>query len=71
MKEMLNKYGFLIVCLFVRIELVAQITPPPGLPTPPPPGLPIDEGLLVLLVIGLLFGFYKIYLSIQKKKRSI
>ncbi|MEN9908854.1 MAG: hypothetical protein RLZZ540_2003 [Bacteroidota bacterium] len=70
MREMLNKYGFLIICSLVSFELVADNpTPPPGLPIPPPPGLPVGDG--VLFVVGLLFGFYKIYTSMLKKKRSI
>lgn len=37
--------------------LVANPNPPP--PTPPPPGLPIDGGIVLLLLIGLVFAFYK------------
>lgn len=65
MKEMLNKCGFLIVCLFVGLELVAQPCPT----CPPPPPISIDSDFIVLFVVGLLFGFYKIYMF--KKKRSI
>ncbi|OYX84151.1 MAG: hypothetical protein B7Y83_09130 [Flavobacteriales bacterium 32-34-25] len=67
---MLNKYIFLIACFLGSIAAVAQpvVVPPP---TPPPPGLPIDGGVLVLLVLGLLFGFYKIYVFTEKKKRSV
>lgn len=39
--------------------------------TPPPPGLPIDESIMFLQVSCLLFGFYKIYTSILKKKGSV
>ena len=66
---MLNKYVFFIACLFVSLELVAQVTPPPPVP-PPPPGLPIDGELVSLFAVALLFGFYKIY-TVLKKKRSI
>jgi len=69
MKKISNKYVFFTACLFVSLEFFAQVTPPP--PVPPPPGLPISDGLLALCVIGLLFGLYKIYISIIKKKRSI
>lgn len=68
MREMLNKYVF-IVYFFVSFEITAQVTPPP--PVPPPPGLPIDDGVVVLCGIALLFGFYKMYISKIKKKRSI
>ena len=62
---------FLIACFLGSIAAVAQpVVPPPTTP-PPPVGLPIDDGVLVLLSFGLLFGFYKIYTSVVKKKRSI
>lgn len=71
--EMLNKYIFFITCLLVSFEFYAQGgggLPAPG-PVPPPPGLPVDKEVLFLLGSGLLLGFYKIYGSILKKKRSI
>ncbi len=34
-------------------------TPPPPRP-PPPPGLPIDSGIIVLFVVGLIYGIYKV-----------
>ncbi len=37
---------------------VANIQNPPP-PTPPPPGLPIDGGVVLLLLLGLVFAFYK------------
>ncbi|MEZ4839290.1 hypothetical protein [Flavobacterium sp.] len=41
--------------------------PPP--PTPPPPGLPIDGGVVLLLLIGLLLAFYKYNFNHNIKKR--
>lgn len=32
------------------------INPPPPMPPPPPPGLPIDQGLLVLVVVAVFLG---------------
>jgi hypothetical protein len=48
-----------ILFLLVSFVCAAQETgdPPPPMP-PPPPGLPIDGGLLVLLVFGVLLGAY-------------
>lgn len=37
---------------------VVQSTPPP--PPTPPPGLPIDNALIYLFAIALLFAFYSI-----------
>lgn len=39
--------------------------PPPGVP---PPGLPVDGGVLVLSIVAMLFGLYKIYRLQQKQK---
>ena len=43
--------------------------PPPTLP-PPPPGLPIDNGILILILISVIYGFYKIVKSNEIKKAS-
>jgi hypothetical protein len=47
--------------LFLLISFVgmAQTMPPPPQP-PPPPGLPIDSGVLVVMVLGVFFGVYKL-----------
>ena len=72
MREMLNKYIFFITSLLVSFEFYAQGGgAPPPTPVPSPPGLPVDKGVLFLLGSGLLFGLYKIYSSILKKKHSI
>ncbi len=41
-------------------------TPPPPMP-PPPPGLPIDNGVMALFIIAMVYGIYKMNrLSKQK-----
>ena len=45
-----------------------QVLPPP-MPPPPPPGLPIDADLILLLLIGLLYGVF--LLKTQAKKNSL
>jgi hypothetical protein len=48
--------------LFVLISFVCvaqSVGPPPPSP-PPPPGLPIDGGLVVLLVLGIVYGAKKL-----------
>lgn len=35
----------------------ANPTPPPPTP-PPPPGLPIDNGIVVLIGVAILYGWY-------------
>jgi len=60
--------------LFVLISFVcvAQIggdIPPPPPPSPPtPPGAPIDGGVLVLLLLGLIYGITKIILNLRQSK---
>ena len=73
MIKILNKYSSLIIVWFVNFRIFANPVPLPGLPppAPPPPDMSIDDGLLVFLVFGLLFGFYRIYVFTVKKKRSI
>ncbi|WP_426095191.1 hypothetical protein [Flavobacterium sp. DSR2-3-3] len=38
---------------------------------PPPPGLPIDENILILMLIALLLGIYIIYSFKLKQKTPI
>ncbi|MDC0006515.1 hypothetical protein OAE03_00750 [Winogradskyella sp.] len=45
---------------------MAQAPPPPP-PPPPPPGLPIDNGILILALVGLIYGMYKAYTLSSKK----
>jgi len=48
------------------MSMAQGATPPPPMP-PPPPGLPIDRGLLMLFLVAIFFGAYKI-LQINKQK---
>lgn len=60
-----------ILFLLVSFVCAAQETgnPPPPMP-PPPPGLPIDGSVTFMLVVGLIFGIYKV-LKIYKPKETI
>jgi len=57
--------------LFVLISFVSVAqgsgNPPPPMP-PPPPGLPIDSGVLILLLLGLLLGAYFKFKTAKLKK---
>jgi hypothetical protein len=63
MKIITNK--FLITMLCFLGSFVAFAGPTPPAPThkkpPPPPGLPIDENILIVLLIAILLGIYIIY----------
>jgi hypothetical protein len=50
-----------ILFLFLGFVSMAQgATPPPPMP-PPPPGLPIDDGIISIFILALVFGIYKTY----------
>lgn len=63
-----NKGLSILVVLFTGVFGYAAPVDPPQPTPPPPPGLPIDGGLLILFIISVLFGIYKIYqYNINKK----
>lgn len=45
--------------VIITLQTYAQIVPPP-VPPPPPPGLPIDGGVILLLIGGIIYGVRKI-----------
>lgn len=48
--------------LFILISFVCSAqAPPPPQPPPGPVGLPIDGSIYLLLVVGLIYGIYKMY----------
>ncbi|TLG99012.1 hypothetical protein BZARG_03490 [Bizionia argentinensis JUB59] len=53
----------LATILFLLISFVcfsqAAAPPPPG--PPPPPGLPIDGGIFSGLILGAIFGAYRLF----------
>jgi hypothetical protein len=68
MRVVPNKIIMLFVALFMLpIYTFSAPPPPPPGTVPPPPGSPIDGGLMILLLISLAFGIYKIYISNIKK----
>ena len=69
MKLILILIGLLSCDLSFALTKQRFAAPDPPPPIPPPPGLPIDSGVMVLLVISLLFAFYKIYT--YKKRASL
>ncbi|MCG9792150.1 hypothetical protein [Flavobacterium algicola] len=68
MKIISNKHYLLIAFFAGTVCMIAQ--PPAPIPVIPPPGLPIDEGLIALLIGGILFGTYTIY-NFNKKRKPL
>jgi hypothetical protein len=61
-------YIILIVLVLTGTSVFAGRVGPPPPRTPGPPGLPIDDNLLIMLIIALVYGVYKIYdLKLNKK----
>lgn len=66
MRPQIVKNIFLFTAHFFvyGVAIAQQKAPPPPQRTPPPaPGLPLDDGILLLLVAGLIFGLYLILKS--------
>lgn len=73
MKTIVSRFFILIVTLFGVMDAFAAPYPPaPGAKRPPPPpGLPIDENILFLLIMAILFGIYIIGKHQLKTKAPI
>lgn len=73
MKIIANKLFIVVIYLLGVSNAFAAPHPPPptGKKPPPPPGLPIDENILILLIIAVLFGIYIIYNYHIKTKTPI
>ena len=72
MKTSVNKFFVLVIYMLSLVNVYAQAPPPPP---PPPPGplageVPIDENLLALLIIAIVFGMYTIYSQSIKAKKQ-
>jgi len=61
----------LISSIFMLFSIVSyaqdNIDPPPPPRPPGPPGLPIDQNILWLLIVGLIYGAYSICFSSKNK----
>ena len=71
MKIVPNRIIIILAVFFLQQTTVfADAGPPPPSTPPPPPGLPLDSGLVILVVISILFGIYKLNKILNTKKAS-
>lgn len=61
----------LLAILFPLADCFAVPGNPPPPTPPPPPGLPADNGIVVLLIISVLYGIYRIYKFNLNKKTQL
>lgn len=64
MKVFTNKFYITVIFLFGMMGAFAGTVPASGPPAPtgkvppPPPGLPIDDYIVLLVIIAVIFGYY-------------
>lgn len=63
-KKKLASILFVLISFACTAQGGPPTLPPPG-PPPPPPGLPIDSGVLLILVLGILYGAIQL---VKKRK---
>lgn len=73
MKIILNKFLIVVLFLFSAVVNAQDLPVPCTGPNCPPvaPDLPIDDNLIILLLIGILFGIYSIHKYKIKTKASM
>lgn len=62
------------ICLFLNVIVCYAATPPPPPPPggpPPPLGFPIDENIIAVVVMAVIYGFYIVYKHHLKQKTPI
>ena len=71
MKIAPNRVVIILVVFFLQqTSVFAAPEPPPPSSPPPPPPLPLDEWIVLLVVISILFGIYKLNKILNTKKAS-
>jgi hypothetical protein len=72
MKFIKNKFFYLIIFLLGAVQIYAAPHPPSptGKRPPPPPGLTIDDGILLIIYIAIIYGLYIVYKYHSKKNRN-
>ncbi len=70
MKIALNRILFIMVVLFSSVVSYAAPGGPPPPTPPPPPGFPLDGSVLLLVLLSIIYGLYKLYQFNSNKKAS-
>lgn len=76
MKNKTVSFRITILCLFLNAMVYSAPPPPPPPPAPtdgppPPLGFPIDENIMVVVVLAVIFGLYIVYKHHLKQKTPI
>ncbi|MBT8262727.1 MAG: hypothetical protein KJO05_07885 [Bacteroidia bacterium] len=58
----------IVLSLLNSTVMHAQATSPPPPPPTPPPELPLDSGIILLIIAGLIYGCYKVSKNIRLAK---
>ncbi len=64
----------ILILMAILVSFVDANAAPNGPPPPspdPPPGAPIDSGLIVLLIVALIYGIFKVYEFNNNRKTSL
>ena len=71
MKIVPNRIIIILVVFFLlQTNSFANGGPPPPSSPPPPPGLPLDGGLVILALLSMCYGIYKLNKILNIKKAS-
>lgn len=70
MKIVPNRIFYILLMLLTGVTAFTRNKPPPP-GVPPPPGLPIDGGVVVLLILAIVYGLYRLYQFKLNKKTLI
>lgn len=54
------------LCLLITNAMFSANTPPPP-PTPDPPGLPINQNLIILLLVAVVYGYFTLAKKYKKQ----
>lgn len=71
-KRILSSVLLLLICVVgtAQESVGGGSGPPPPQGAAPPPGLPIDGGLIILFIVALLYGVYRVLKHSKKSTQA-